>query len=286
MIVLGFASIGGLVGIIAAIYVGVTALAMEPPDDAEYLPFVMMVGAGAGWLIGTGLGSIAGSRARPPGATGRRLVLLGAVAVVIGAATIAIWPNTSGWPDGEVTFFSTWRVVGGTELEIATMVDAAIAAFTFLAVRRHHDGEGSAHPRRVAGAIGTAGLLLGGLAFAYGVAIVPMTWSGNVRHLATRAVYRTTTSLVEAAGEHQGLTGSFPTNLAEVLAAGAKVRPGTQVEFAGVVNGSFCVRVGVDVGEQHADDPHYSALVHTRPPGSKSWTSAETWTGNSCTNPE
>jgi hypothetical protein len=107
--------------------------------------------------------------------------------------------------------------------------------------------------------------------------------ASTVADVRSGAVRRTTESLSDAVSEHLDRTGSFPPNLAEVLAAGGRVQQGTQVEFAGVVNGSFCVRVGIDVGEQRADDPHWSALVHRRPPGSNDWTSEETLRGNSCT---
>jgi hypothetical protein len=284
-IILGFASIGGLLGMVAGAYVGATAFGMAIPDDAEYLPFSMMLGAGAGWLGGAGIGSMVGEGARAPGTIGRKLVLLGAVAVVIGAV-IAIWPVSSAWPDGGVTFFWSWRAGrGGLAFETVILVDATLAVMTFLAVSRHHVGEDSGRPGRVAGATGIAGLLLGGSVFALGLGLVALCWSETVAHQQYRAVYRTTTSLASAAAEHEARTGSFPTNLEEVLVAGGKVRPGAQVEFAGVVNGSFCVRVGVDVGdvEERAGDPHYSALVHRRPAGSKAWTSGETWEGNSCT---
>lgn len=163
------------------------------------------------------------------------------------------------------------------------MVDAALVVGTFLAVSSHHDVEGSSHSSRLAGAIGITGLVLGGLWFALGVAFLPLSWSGNVTSEEVRAVYRTTSGVASAVGDYADRTGAFPTNLEEVHAAIRKVRPGTQVEFAGVVNGSFCIRVGVDVGERDADDPHYSALVHHRPSGSNDWTSSETQVGNSCT---
>jgi hypothetical protein len=54
------------------------------------------------------------------------------------------------------------------------------------------------------------------------------------------------------------------------------------VEFLGEIDGSLCLRVGIDGGGRTADDPHYSALVHRRPQGSESWTSSEVWLGNSC----
>lgn len=283
---LGFASIGGLVGTVAGAYLGAIALGMGVPDDAEYLPFVMMVCAGGGWLVGTGIGSIASARARPGGPTARRLVLVGAAAVAIGTAAIAISP-VSGWPDGSVTFFSPWRAGGGgIAFEIATMVNAVLAVVTFLAVsreHRNHDGGGFGRPPRVVGAVGITGLLLGGLAFGLGVALVYASGAQKTEHLQMRVVTRTTAGLVRAVSEHVERTGSFPANLAEVRATDKKVRPGTQVEFAGVVDGSFCIRVGVDVGEERADDPHYSALVHRRPLGSNAWTSARTWLGNSCT---
>lgn len=271
-------------GIVAGGYIGASALGMGLPDDAEYLPFAMMIGAGAGWLGGAGLGWLAGAGARDPGATGRRLVLLGAASVVIGALAIAIWPISAGWPDGGVTLFSAWRAGGGqTAFEVMIVVDAALAASTFVVVSKKHGGPGSAIPGRVAGAIGITGLLLGGLAFPVGVGLVGLAWSDAVAGQRSRAVYRTASSLEAAAGRHEARTGSFPTDLEDALAAGAKVRPGTKVEFVGVVDGSFCVRVGVDDGEGPPDDPHYSGLVHPRPPGSSTWVSSEVREGNSCT---
>jgi hypothetical protein len=104
-----------------------------------------------------------------------------------------------------------------------------------------------------------------------------------VDHLRTKAVYRTTESLVAAAAEHEDRTGEFPSTLDQVLASGGRLRSGTQVEFLGEVDGSLCLRVGIDGEGTAADDPHYSALVHRRPPGAKSWTASEVWLGNSCT---
>lgn len=288
-IVLGFASIGGLVGLVGAAVLIVAAITSggppEPGDGADGMLFFVMLAAGVGWLVGAGIGSTLAEGARAVGVLGRRLVLGGACAVALGVALIVIWPRAAGWPETEVIFFSIWRTSGGPAFAIATMIDAAIALMTFLGVSKHHGLEGWGRPRRAVGAIGIAGLLVGWLVFASGIAFVLSTWSDEVSHDQYLAVHRTTTSLRDAVSEHLDRTGSYPANLAEVLAAGGEIQPGAQVEFAGVKNGSFCIRVGV-IGERPADDPHYSAQINRRPPGAKNWTSSRTQSGNSCTFPK
>jgi hypothetical protein len=79
-------------------------------------------------------------------------------------------------------------------------------------------------------------------------------------------------SLREAVIEYRDRSGSVPTNLTEVLAAGGEIQPGTQVKFAGLKNGSFCIRVGA-IGERPTDDPLDSVMIHRRPPGVETWTS-------------
>jgi hypothetical protein len=281
-IVLGLACIGGFVGLVAGGFIGFHALGMELPDHADLLPFCMLVGAGAGWLSGAALGSVVGRDARSPGTTGRRLVLVGSVVVVIGAFVIASLPVRSGWPEGGVTFFSFWRRSGGAVAGIAVVVDAAIALATLWSVGRNRPGDGSGLPGPFAGATGIAGLCLGGLTFVFAMWFAAANWSSTVEHQKYRVVYATTTSLANAASRRLDRTGSFPTNLDEVLAAGGRIQPGALVEFAGVVHGSFCARVGVDDGEDRLGDPRYAALVHRRPKGSHSWTSSEIGQGNSC----
>jgi len=288
-IVLGFASIGGLVGLVGAAVLSVAAITSGGPpepgesaDDMSLFVLFVMLAAGVGWLVGAGIGSTLAEGARAVGVLGRRLVLGGACAVALGVALIVIWPRVVGWPETEVIFFSIWRTTGGPAFAIATMIDGAIAVMTFLGVSKHHGLEGWGRPRRAVGAIGIVGLLVGGLVFAWVVAFVLSTWSGGMSHDQYLAVHRTTMSLRDAVREHLDRTGSYPANLAEVLAAGGEVQPGAQVEFAGVENGSFCVRVGVDVGMPRADDPHYSTQVNRRPPEARSWTSSRTQSGNSC----
>ena len=288
-IVLGFASLGGLVGFVVATRLSASMLGLELPDDVpEYMPSLMMAGAGLGWVVGVGLGWAAGYRARGAGPRARRLVNVGAAAIAIGAVLIVIWPVRAGWPDTRVEFFHAWHTwgeggKGGPAFVAVTVLDALVAAATLLVMGRDRGAE-HLSPRGVAGAIGVTGLLMGGTAFVLSVALVPLTWPGDVGHLRTKAVYRTTSSLVAAVTEHEDRTGEFPSTLAQVLAAGGRLRPGTQVGFLGEVRGSFCVRVGIDAGATSAVDPHYSALVHRRPQGAKSWTGAEVWSGNSCRN--
>ena len=282
-IVLGLACIGGFVGLIAGGFIGFHALGMELPDHAELLPLCMLVGAGAGWLSGAGLGSIVAKDARPPGAPGRRLVFAGTVVVVIGAFVIASLPVRSGWPEGGVTLFSFWRRSGGMAAGIAVLVDAGIALATLWSVSRDQQGDGSGRPGRFASTIGIAGLCLGCLSFAFVMWFAAANWSSTMDHQKYRVVYKTTTSLANAASRRLDRTGSFPANLDEALAAGGDVQPGAVVEFAGVVDGSFCARVGVDEGEDHVGDPRYYTLVHRRPKGSHAWTGSETGLGNACT---
>lgn len=256
---------------------------MELPDHADLLPFGMLFAAGGGWLVGVGLGSIIGKEARPPGAAGRRLLFVGASAVGLGAFVIVSAPVSSGWPAGGARLFSVWGSwPGGTVALFALMVDTAVALTTFWVVSRDHDRNGSGLPGRLVGATGIAGLVLGGAALAVSMWFVALNWSSSLDHQKYRVVYKTTTSLANAASRRLDRTGSFPTNLDEVLSAGGKIQPGARVEFVGVVNGSFCARVGVEDGEERAGDPRYSALVHRRPKGSNSWVSLEIGQRNSC----
>ena len=260
-IVLWFASLGGLVGFVVATGLSASMLGLELPDDVpEFMPSLMMAGAGIGWVVGVGLGGIAGYRARGAGPRVRRLANVGAAAVALGAVLIVAWPVRAGWPDTQVEFFHAWHTwgaggKGGPAFVVITVLDALVAAATLLVIGRDSGAENPS-PRRVAGVIGVTGLLVGGMAFVLGVALVPLAWPGDVGHLRTKAVYRTTSSLVAAVAEHEDRTGEFPATLDQVLAAGGRLRPGTQVEFLGVVDGSLCMRVGIDAGGTAADDPH------------------------------
>jgi hypothetical protein len=286
-IVLGFASLGGLVGFVVATMLSASMLGLELPDRVpEFMPSFMMVGAGIGWVMGVALGGAAGYRARGAGPGVRRLANVGAAAVAIGAVLIVVWPVRVGWPDTHVELFHAWHTwgeggKGGPAFVAVTVLDALVVAATLLVMGRDRGAERPS-PRPLAGAIGVAGLLVGGTAFVLGMALVPLAWPGDVDHLRTKAVYRTTESLVAAAAEHEDRTGEFPSTLEQLLAAGGKVRPRTRVEFLGEIDGSLCLRVGIDGGGRTADDPRYSALVHRRPQGSESWTSSEVWLGNSC----
>ena len=194
---------------IVGAYTGMTVLGMELPDDAGLLPFCMMLGAGTGWLMGACLGWIVGKGARPNGPIGRRLVLAAAVVLAIVALVIAISPVPSGWPEVHMTFFSFWRIDGGTALEMALLVDTGIALATFLVVSRYQDGGGSHRPGRIAGATGIVGLSSGGLVFLLGAGLVALSWSDPVDHQKYRVVYRTTNSLAGAASR-RGAHGVVP----------------------------------------------------------------------------
>lgn len=215
-------------GLVAGGFIGFHALGMELPDHAELLPFCMLVGAGAGWLIGAGLGSIVAKDARPPGTTGRRLLLVGAVVVLIGALAIAISPVPAGWPNGGVRFFWYWASEAGALAGIAILIDAAIAVATFWVVSR--DRERSGHPGRFVGAISIAGLILGWLLFALALWTVARSWASTLDHQQYRVAYRTTSSLADAAGRRLERTGTFPKDLDDVLAARGAVQPGVVVE--------------------------------------------------------
>ena len=121
-----------------------------------------------------------------------------------------------------MTFFSFWRIDGGTAFEMDLLVDTGIALATFLGVSRYHDGGGFHRPGRIVGATGIVGLSLGGLALLLGAAGMALTWSDGVDHQKYRVVYRTTNSLAGAASRREERTGSFPANLDEVLAAGGR----------------------------------------------------------------
>ncbi|MEA2557557.1 MAG: hypothetical protein QOG88_1095 [Actinomycetota bacterium] len=260
-------------------------LGMELPDNVTYLPLCVMIGGGLGWLVGVFLGSAAGSSARSCGVSGRRLLLAGTVVIVIGTIALVVMPVPSGWPGGGVTLFTLWRNGGrsfylwrarggGPAFEIALLVDAAMAVTTLFVVRRRDEVETCRPVGRIVGAIAVIGLVVGGLAFSYGTAgVVRLSWSATASHQKSAAVMRTEDSLTNVAGDGIDRAGSFPADLDELLAAGGNVQPGTQVEFAGVVNGSFCLEVGIDVGEKHAGEPLSFTKIYERPPRASSWTS-------------
>ena len=258
-------------------------LGSELPDDTEGLPATVMVFAGLGWFAGALLGLALAENVRAVGVAGRVLLRAGTGGIVICAAAIALWPVRSGWPETEVTFFSAWRDGGdGLASVIVALGGAALVVGTFIMVSRHHEVDRPRVPSRFAGGVGVAGLFVGGLSFALVMLAMTMSWSQGLNSEKTRAVYRTTSDVASELSQYVERTGVLPTSLEEVRAAVRRVRPGTQVEFAGVVDRSFCIRVGVDVGEQHPEDPHYSALVHTRPPGSHHWSPSQLQIGNSC----
>ena len=279
---IGFASIGGLVAMIAAVILSLSVLGMGLPDEVAGLPFVAMLGGCVGWVTGAAVGFRAGRDARPAGSAGGVLLLLGGAIVALGALVIIVSPIPTRLSGG-VTYFSFWREAAGPEFEVTMIVGTVVVLATFLTVWRRREAPPSRPLGRTIGGIGLAGLVVGVASLSLAMLFVKENWASVAYYQRYRAVSGTLGSLLTAAEQQQERSGSYPTSLDEVLASGGTIRRGTQVEFAGVVNGSFCVRVGVDVGEDdRAGDPHYSGLVHPRPPRTNSWTSEETWLGNSC----
>lgn len=278
---LGYASLGGFAGTIAAIIIGGSALGISVPDNAENLPFVMMVGACIGWVVGATLGLRAGTYARPAGSAGRTSLLLCAVIIALGEIATFLSPVPTRLSGG-VTYLSWWHLAGGPAFEVVMIVATALVLATFLAVSRRRESTPSLPLEVFTGGIGRVGLVVGVTLFSLAMLAVKENWSIAAYDQRYQAVSATLSSLLTAAEKQQERSGSYPTTLEEVLAAGGRIRRGTQVEFAGVMNGAFCVRVGIDIGEDRAGDPHSSGKVHPRPQRSHSSTSEEDWRGNPC----
>jgi hypothetical protein len=288
-IVLGFASIGGVLGLVVGAIVGVNHLGMTLPDDAEYLPTAMLVAGAMGWLVGGAIGAFGPLGARPLGPIARRFIRAGAVVVLLGAGAIAVWPGFS-LVDGR------WSGPGSAAFEAATLTGAAIVAATFLAVslwpRPAATDPSDAHartstrapdarrvPGRGVGAVSIIGLILGAAVFLFGVAQVPVSHANAKTHEEQEAVFTTASRVASVAADMEGETGAFPDDLDQILRAGGRIVPGTRVAFLGVVGSSFCVVVGIDGGGDRTEDPRATAIVHPRAQGST------VRLGGSCTRP-
>jgi hypothetical protein len=288
-IVLGFASIGGVLGLVVGAIVGVNHMGMTLPDDAEYLPTAMLSAGAMGWLAGGAIGAFGPLGARPPGPISRRFIRAGAVVVLLGAGALAVWPGVS-LVDGR------WNGPGSAAFEVATLVGAAIVAATFLAVslwpRQPAMHPSDAHtrtstpapnagrvPGRGVGAVSIMGLLLGAAVFIFGLAQVPLSHANARAHEEQEAVVMTASRMVSVAADVERETGAFPDDLDQILRAGGRIVPGTRVAFLGVVGSSFCVVVGIDGGGDRTEDPRATAIVHPRAQGST------VRLGGSCTRP-
>lgn len=280
-IVLGFAALGGVAGMVVGTYLAFQILGSSLPDHTEGLAPAGMAIAGAGWAAGAFLGWSVAPRARPPGPAARVALLAGTATVAI--ATMAIMVRPDDVSHSERIYFALWRSQGAEALTFLSIVclDAALVVGTVLLVCRRRSVDAPEVSSRWAGGIAIAGLVVGGLTFALGVTLL-LTATPASEISATRTVSRTTSDVARELARYVDRTGTWPTTLDEVRAARRKIRPGTQVEYAGVVDGSYCLRVGIDAGEPHAVAPYDSALVHRRPIGARSWTSSEIQVGNSC----
>ncbi len=278
MVVVGLAALGGIAGLLVGGNVGIAHLDVDLPDDAGFLPFVMMVGAGIGWVVGAMLGFVSGARARPVGALGRRLLFAMTVGVAVLAMAMATWPNTSRWPEMEV---GLWHSQEGRAFETATMIDAMLAVVTILAVTKRHVPTAPKEPPIIVTASAILGLVLG--AIVLGLAVMTLAGSGGgIDQERKRAVHQTTLSVAKEVTDHTDRAGTFPTDLNDARAAARRARPGTQIEFAGLVDGgeSFCLRVGIRGEDGLTEDPYFAALIQRRPGGAAYVASVSE--GNTC----
>jgi hypothetical protein len=175
-----------------------------------------------------------------------------------------------------------WHIPEGRAFEIATMVDAVLAVVTLLAMTKRHVPTTPKEPPIVVTAFAILGLSLATVVFGLAIMTVEASWDGNVDQERTRAVHQTTLSVAKEVADHTDRTGMFPTDLDDVRAAVRRIRPGTQVDFAGLVDGgeSFCVRVGIGGVDEPTEDPHSSALIQRRPGGAAYVASVSN--GNTC----
>jgi hypothetical protein len=280
-IVLGYASIGAVAAMIAGGFIGLFALGLEMPDGADGLPFPMMVGASVGWVAGATRGFRAGRNAKPAGRAGGMLLLLGGEIMVLGAVVILLLPTP--WRlGGTVTYFSWRRYPSGPEFVAAMVAGTVLVLATFLLVWLPR---APAQSERRSGSVdwtGRVGVVVGVASFWFAMLSVQGQWSAAAARQRYEAASSTLSNLMTAAERQYDRSGSYPTSLEEVIAAGGRIRPGTTVEFAGVANDAFCARVGIDIGEENrTGPPQFAGLVHPHTPGSPGW--IETWSGsNSC----
>jgi hypothetical protein len=253
-VVIGLASLGGAFGFFAGVVVGLQVLGIELADGGHGLSAVAAIGAGIGWFLGAITGHALSMARRPAGRPMAYALWVGAgVVLITGLVLCALEAGLVGTYGIKAWELSTLRAI--------TIGDATLAAVTIVAVSRTDRADPAMPERQGLGAIALAGvvaggLLSGGLLLGFLDAI-----ERNALARTNRAAYDTGWALLGAAERYQRRAGTYPKALAELLSAGANVRSGAQVEFAGTFANGFCIVVGADIGEERAGEPRYTAFT-------------------------
>lgn len=252
--VIGLASLGAVFGFFAGVVVGLMVFGIELADGGHGLSAVAATGAGIGWFLGAMTGHALSGARRPAGRPIAYALWVGAgVVLITGLVLCALEARLVG------TYgIKAWEL---SALRAITIADAAVAAVTIAAVSRADRADPTMPEREGLGAIAFVGivagvLLSGALLFGFFDAI-----ERNARARTNRAAYDTGWALLGAAERYQRRTGTYPEALAVMLSAGANVRSGAQVEFAGAFANGYCIVVGADAGEAQAGEPRYTAFT-------------------------
>ena len=275
----GLGSLLAIAGFVAGAAVGVNALGQPLIDgNASVLITSALVGAGIGWLVGSGIGFALVADLPPPTTTqARALRSVAGAALLIGVATARFEASLVGPGGLDLRHLSGVRAV--------TVFDGALLALVLALAggsRRWRATAPSAGRAEasVARTIGTVGLAFGCVAVAAVVVLAFQSRAAIQTSFQARVNSFTVDSLTGAARDYYEKFGEFPTGLKTLLAFDGRVASGSYVNFAGPVAGRFCVRVGTDVDGLYGVPPYYSGLAFPEP--RHSHVVQRSWVGDSC----
>lgn len=261
-ILLGFASLAAIIGFLVGVLVYGTVLGGSFVDgNPSVLLASLLVGAGNGWFLGACAGFVLARDAVPPTKTESWVLRgLGLAALLAGGLTA--------WFEGAlVPLRGPNRAFLGAA-QAVTITDALLLGLTLvIAAGFGHDrsvrapsGSGAPGARFVHG-MGKVGVVAGCLVAIALFAMALQSKASTETFHQARSNSRTAGILADAASRYRDETGVFPADLETLLAFDGRVPHGSFVNFAGVVHGRFCVRVGTDVGLGYGVQPFYSALA-------------------------
>jgi hypothetical protein len=259
---LGFGTLLAAAGFVAGTAFAVHVLGQDLIDgNPNQILASALVGAGVGWMIGIAIGAGLSVHATP--FTSRQAWLLrgvGFAALPLGLALRWVLSISAG-PWGLTERYLAWPLE-------ALVADAVIVCLALLLVAggRHpgsppHDGHARVSSRFTRGVAWT-GVALGCTVLIALVGSVIVT-SRSVEHARQeRANRRTAESLAAAARRSVDRRGTYPSDLASLLAAGGEVKLGSVVTALRADADVFlCLTVGTDAGSGEAVEPYWSATL-------------------------
>ncbi len=262
-IAIGVSSFGSLAGLAAGVIAGSALLdATRVGTDTGGLVVASLVGAAIGWLIAC-VACILVLRRDAPAADPSEARTIRAFAV---GAVIAGF-GLVGFERAQADLHAIAAV------QMWTLIDAAIVAVTLAIVagwRRRAERRASWGVRldRLASVGVASACVLALLGVPVVQALRDVTDATEANHrsrIDAEANNRTAQSLGDAANRYWHEHGSYPKDLATLLAEGGRVRRGSHVNFVGLVPGGFCIRVGTEDGTGYGGPPYSSLVLHPRP---------------------